>query len=65
MMGLTGRATLFLIAGLIVGCSGNGEPEAKQPAKDHILKEQVDALEKARGVEQILQQGVEQRKSVE
>jgi len=65
MMGLAGRFSLFLIAGLIVGCSGNGEPEAKQPVKDHILKEQVDALEKARSVEQVLQQGVEQRKSAE
>ncbi len=65
MMGLAGRFFLFLIVGLIVGCSGNDEPEVKQPAKDHILKEQADALEKARGVEQVLQQSAEQRKSAE
>ena len=52
---------------LVPGCSG-GEPDAASSARqsrvpdDHVFSDQVRALEKAEGVENMLLQGAERRR---
>lgn len=49
-------AILVVVMG---GCSGGEEPAAQAPIsvpKEHLFQAQADALEKAKGVEQMLQQ---------
>jgi len=47
----------------MVGACSNEEDKTslKQPTKEHFLKDQVRALEKAKGVEQMLQSGADKR----
>ena len=47
---------------MFVGCADNEDSAATKPVEnDHILQDQVKALEKAKSVEQMLQSGAEQR----
>jgi hypothetical protein len=49
---------------LFLGACSSGEDQVTpdKPKNDHILKEQMRALEKAREVEQMLQDGADKRK---
>lgn len=52
-----------ILVTLISACS-NDEDKKSQADKSHILSGQFQALEKARGVENILQDGQERRDSI-
>jgi len=56
--------TVFLLICLnICGCSDNSDTQAK---KDHVWKEQTEAIEKARAVEGMLQDSAEaQRRQIQ
>ena len=59
------RLILFIPFLLIGGCS-SGDDEATQPNKEHTFNDQTQALEKAKGVEQVLQtEADKQRQSIE
>lgn len=55
---------LLLLPSLLIGAcsSGDDHPPPKQSSDDHIFKEQMRALEKAKEVEQMLQSGADQRR---
>lgn len=59
------KTTRFIIissALLITACSTEEEQTSQQPSSDeHLLSEQVQAMEKAKGVEQMLQRGADER----
>lgn len=62
-------ATALIAASLgLYGCSGSDEAEqtadAAEPeaAKDHVWKEQVDAIDRAKGVEQTLKENDEAKR---
>lgn len=59
------KTTRFIIissALLITACSTEEEQTSQQPTNDeHFLSEQVQAMEKAKGVEQMLQRGADER----
>ncbi|MGB5156957.1 hypothetical protein [Desulfobacterium sp. N47] len=53
---------LFISFLLIGGCSGKEDQTGKERSdKEHILSDQVRALEKAKGVEQVLQKSTDKR----
>lgn len=53
---------LSLLFFMIGACSNEEDKTAsEQSNKEHILKDQVRALEKAKGVEQMLQSGADKR----
>jgi len=61
------RFILFIPFLLIGGCSG-GEDTAtpEQSSKEHVFSDQARALEKAKGVEQVIQSGADrQRQAIE
>ena len=52
----------FISCFLISGCSSEEDKTtSEQSNKEHFLKDQVRALEKAKGVEQMLQSGADKR----
>jgi len=55
---------LLLVPLLLIGAcsSGDDQTSPKQSSDDHIFKEQMRALEKAKGVEQMLKSGADQRR---
>lgn len=55
---------LLLMSSLLIGAcsSGDGQTTTEKSNNDSILKAQMKALEKAKGVEQILQRGADQRR---
>lgn len=55
---------LLLMSSLLIGAcsSGDGQTSTEKSNNDPILKEQMKALEKAKGVEQMLQSGAVQRR---
>ena len=61
------RFILFIPFILIGGCSsGEDETTQKQSSKEHVFSDQTRALEKAKGVEQVLQSGADkQRQAIE
>jgi len=54
---------LLLVPLFLIGAcsSGDDQTSPKQSSDDHIFKEQMRALEKAKEVEQMLQSGADQR----
>ena len=57
------RLVLVLMAVLVGGCSGDDEQDgAAKPGGETIFQEQIDALEKAKQVEQLLQNSNEQQR---
>lgn len=64
------KKRLWMLATLWIsmsGCSGGDEKVAvQQPKEDHLFQVQADALEKAKGVEKMLQDAADaQRRSIE
>jgi hypothetical protein len=61
------RFILFIPFLLIGGCSsGEDNTTPEQSNKEHVFSDQARALEKARGVEQVLQSGADkQRQAIE
>ncbi|MCW8827361.1 MAG: hypothetical protein OQK78_13155 [Gammaproteobacteria bacterium] len=58
------RTVLILLTPLIFlgGCSSDEEQSAAKPSSnEHFLSDQVRAMEKAKEVEQMLQEGADQR----
>lgn len=56
------RIIIFSSVLLITACSTEEEQTGQQPSNDeHFLSEQVQAMEKAKGVEQMLQHGADER----
>ena len=55
--------TISLISCFLIGACSNEEDKtaSEKSNKEHILKDQVRALEKAKGVEQMLQSGADKR----
>jgi hypothetical protein len=56
---------VMLMANLLAGCSGGDEPVPAQKgtvSEDNVFKPQVDALNKAKGVEQLIQDSAEQQR---
>lgn len=52
----------FILSFMIGGCSSEEDKTTSEQAnKEHVLKDQVRALEKAKGVEQMLQSGADKR----
>ncbi len=52
----------FISIFMIAGCSSEEDKTtSEQSNKEHFLKDQVRALEKAKGVEQMLQSGADKR----
>lgn len=50
----------FLLTG---GCSSEEDVTTqKQPSKEHVFSDQTHALEKAKGVEQVLQSGADKQR---
>jgi uncharacterized protein YcfL len=65
MMAKKYRLILFIPFLLIGGCS-SGEDETTQSNKEHVFSDQTQALEKAKGVEQVLQTETDkQRQAIE
>ena len=59
------RLVLFIPFLLIGGCS-SGDDEATQPDKENVFGDQMQSLEKAKGVEQVLQtEADKQRQAIE
>jgi hypothetical protein len=59
------RLILFIPFLLIGGCS-SGDDETTQSNKEHVFSDQTQALEKAKGVEQVLQtEADKQRQAIE
>lgn len=57
------RFVLFMPFLLIGGCSGgNDETTPDTSSKDHIFEDQIQALEKAKEAEQVLQGGADIRR---
>jgi uncharacterized protein YcfL len=58
---------LFIAFLLIGGCSsGEGTTTPEQSSKEHVFSDQTRALEKAKGVEQVIQSGADrQRQAIE
>ena len=57
------RGLLFIPFFLISGCSGGEDKTTtEQSREEHILKNQVRALEKAKGVELLMQSATEQQR---
>ena len=53
---------LFISFFMVGGCSSEEDKTtSEQSNKEHFLKDQVRALEKAKGVEQMLQSGADKR----
>jgi len=53
---------LFALFILIAGCSsGDDQATSNQPSDDHFLKDQMQAFEKAKDVEQMIQSGADKR----
>jgi PBP1b-binding outer membrane lipoprotein LpoB len=61
------RSILFIPFLLIGGCSsGEDQTTQKQSSKEHVFSDHTRALEKARGVEQVIQSGADkQRQAIE
>ena len=61
------RCILFIPFLLIGGCSsGEDKTTPEQSSKEHVFSDQTRALEKAKGVEQVLQSGADkQRQAIE
>lgn len=58
----TARFITFLLVLFIAACSTEEEQTGQQPSSDgHLLSEQVQAMEKAKGVEKMLQRGADER----
>jgi len=56
------RSIAFVLFIFIAGCSsGDAEKIPEKPGKTPIFNDQVKALEKAKGVEQMLQMGADKR----
>ncbi len=57
------RSILFVPFLLLGACSsGDEQTTTEKSSDDHILKNQMRALEKAKGVEQMLQQGADRNR---
>ncbi|MEH6628222.1 MAG: hypothetical protein V7739_17400 [Motiliproteus sp.] len=53
---------LFTVVALTAGCSkGEDTATPDQSGKEHLLKSQAAALERAKEIEQVLQRGAENR----
>jgi uncharacterized protein YcfL len=56
---------LILSLFLIAGCSSEQDSTTQdQPKKVQLFKEQIDALEKAKGVEKMLQMGADRNQQI-
>lgn len=56
------RSIVCVLFIFIAGCSsGDAEKKPEKPSKTLIFNDQVKALEKAKGVEQMLQMGADKR----
>lgn len=66
-MGISLKILAFGALALLAGCSGDDNGDAVgSPVKEHVWKEQVQTLDKARNVEQTLRQAAQvQREAVE
>lgn len=54
---------LLITVALLVSCSGDSDPPEDRPARgDHVWKDQVQAYDKARQVEDMLNKAAEQNK---
>jgi uncharacterized protein YcfL len=56
---------LIMLLFLIAGCSSEQDSATQdQPKKVQLFKEQTDALEKAKGVEKMLQMGADRNQQI-
>ena len=53
---------MSLVLGLLAGCSPEPEQANKVPEVEHVWKQQTQTIDRARGVEQTLQIGADQKK---
>jgi hypothetical protein len=57
---------ILLIPFLLIGGCSNGDDETTQSNNEHVFSDQTQALEKAKGVEQVLQtEADKQRQAIE
>jgi uncharacterized protein YcfL len=57
---------ILLIPFLLIGGCSSGDDETTQSNKEHVFSDQTQAIEKAKGVEQVLQtEADKQRQAIE